>query len=78
MRIYLFLALHSDTLCAVIYPFSVLLYPTLEFCASERRLNNTLQHLHMSRGYTHPLRPALRVRYVCFMLACNARGLLTF
>ena len=57
MRIYLFLALHSDTLCAVIYPFSGLLYPTLEFCASERRLNNTLQHLHMSRGYTHPLRP---------------------
>ena len=36
---------------------SGLLYPTLEFCAGERRLNNTLRHLHVSMRYTHPLRP---------------------
>ena len=54
MRIY---ALHSDTLCAVIYPFSGLLYRTLEFCTSECRLNNTRRHLHVSRGYIHLLCP---------------------
>ena len=41
----------------MIYPFSWLLYLTLEFCAGERRLNNTRRHLHASRRYTHPLRP---------------------
>ena len=51
----IYLALRA--LCAVIYPFSGQLYPTLEFCAGERRLNNTRQHLHVSRHYTHPLRP---------------------
>ena len=69
MRIYLYLALHSDTLCAVIYPFSGLLYRTLEFCTSECRLDNTRRHLHVSRGYTHLVCLALRVRYVCYTLA---------
>ena len=63
MRVYLFLALRA--LCAVIYPFSGLLYLTLEFCASERRLSNKRRHLHVSRRYTHPLRPV----YTCFVSA---------
>ena len=33
----------------MIYPFSWLLYLTLEFCAGEHRLNNTRRHLHVSR-----------------------------
>ena len=36
----------------MIYPFSGLLYLTLEFCAGERRLNNTRRHLHVSRRYS--------------------------
>ena len=57
MRIYLLKYLALRALRAVIYPFSGLLYPTLEFCAGERRLNSTRRHLHVSRRYTHPLRP---------------------
>ena len=40
----------------MIYPFSGLLYPTLEICAGERWLSNTRWHLHVSRRYTHPFR----------------------
>ena len=36
--------------------FWAAIYLTLEFCAGERRLNNTRRHLHVSRHYTHPLR----------------------
>ena len=60
----------------MIYPFSGLLHPTLEFCGSERKLNNTRQHLHVSRVYTHLLRPVYThsASVLCrYTLACKAR-----
>ena len=48
--LFLFIYLISCLVCRVISPFSGLPYRTLAFCASERRLNNTRRHLHMSRA----------------------------
>ena len=64
----------------MIYPFSGLLYLTLEFCACERRLNNTRRHLHVSRRYTNPLR-LVYTRFASALcplyagLTCSARSL---
>ena len=52
----------------MIYPFSELLYQILELCASERRLNNTRRHLHVSRVYNFIL-----IRYVPYILALRVR-----
>ena len=59
-----------------IYPFSGLLYPTLDFCASERLITHggiyTCLGVILIRYDQFIL--ALRVRYIRYTLACNARS----
>ena len=65
----------------MIYPFSELLYPTLDFCASEHRLNNTRRYLHKSRGYIYSPRPVYThfSSALCpLYAACIAKSLLSF
>ena len=80
----IFTYLISCLVCLVRRDLSIFwatIYRTLDFCASERRLNNTRRHFTclgviLIRYAQYIL--ALRMRYVRYTLACNARSLSSF